>query len=100
MADDTPATARVLRAFIREGRLLSIPAAKAKRRVILDVLSQDFEPGRRYREREVNAILRRRHPDFAALRRYLVDEEFLDRDEGEYWRAGGSFDVDDRASGG
>jgi hypothetical protein len=34
------------------------------------------------------------HPDVAALRRYLVDEEMLDRhhlDDGrpEYWRAGG-----------
>ena len=30
--------------------------------------------------------------DFVTLRRYLVDEGFLDRsdDSGDYWRAGGS----------
>jgi hypothetical protein len=88
-----PAAAPVLRAFVRQGRLVSIPSAKGKRRVILDLLSQDFEPGRRYPEREVNEVLRRRHPDVAALRRYLVDEEFMERDEGVYWRVGGSFDV-------
>ena len=28
-------------------------------------------------------------PHVAALRRHLVDEEFLGRDHGEYWRTGG-----------
>ncbi|MBD0322694.1 MAG: DUF2087 domain-containing protein [Aldersonia sp.] len=27
------------------------------------------------------------------LRRFLVDDGFLDRAEGEYWRAGGRVDV-------
>ncbi len=30
------------------------------------------------------------HPDHAALRRYLVDEGFLSRASGEYWRSGGT----------
>jgi hypothetical protein len=58
--------------------------------VVLDWLAQDFEPGRRYTERMVNLILGRRHPDTAALRRYLVDHELLAREAGEYWRIGGS----------
>jgi hypothetical protein len=33
------------------------------------------------------------HDDYAALRRYLVDEEFLSREGGSYWRTGGSVDV-------
>jgi hypothetical protein len=32
--------------------------------------------------------------DHAALRRALVDEGFLDRDHGTYWRVGGPVDVD------
>jgi hypothetical protein len=28
------------------------------------------------------------HDDVAALRRYLVDDGFVDRDAGEYWRTG------------
>lgn len=81
---------RVFDAFVRDDRITSIPTARAKRIVLLDWLAQDFEPGRRYTEREVNAMLRRRHPDTATWRRYLVDEEFLDRGYGEYWRVGGT----------
>ena len=44
----------------------------------------------RYSERRVSLFLRAIHPDFAALRRYLVDEEFLSRSGGEYWRSGGT----------
>jgi len=89
----TPGQARVLRHFMEGGRLRSIPGAKAKRGVVLDFLAGQFEPGLKYPEREVDRILARFHPDVAALRRYLVDEEFLERRAGSYWRAGGTFEV-------
>jgi DNA-binding transcriptional ArsR family regulator len=90
---DAPADeARVLRAFVRDGRLLSIPTAWGKRRIVLDWLAQRFEPGRRYSEAMVNLSLGQVHPDTAALRRYLVDDGFLSRDQGEYWRTGGRVD--------
>jgi hypothetical protein len=82
--------ARVLRTFLRGGRLTSIPTQRSKKRIVLDRLAQEFEVGSRYSERQVNAILRRFHDDVAALRRYLVDEEFLSRDAGQYWRSGGT----------
>lgn len=84
----------VLRSFLDEdGRLRSIPARHAKRLVVLDHLAQRFEPGERYSELEVNRRLREAHPDVAALRRYLVEDGFLDREGGVYWRTGGSVDV-------
>jgi hypothetical protein len=82
--------AKVLRTFFRDGRLVSIPTQQAKKLVVLDRLAQEFDVGRRFSERQVNAILRRFHDDVAALRRYLVDEGFLDRGGGEYWRSGGT----------
>ncbi len=81
--------ARVLRSFLRDGRLTHIPAQHSKRVVVLEHLAQQFEPGTRYSEKMVNLVLGRFHPDTAALRRYLVDYGFLDRDHGEYWRSGG-----------
>ncbi|MGZ6962276.1 MAG: DUF2087 domain-containing protein, partial [Ilumatobacteraceae bacterium] len=84
------AARKVLRAFVVEGRLQSIPVASAKRMVILDWLAQALEPGRKYSENMVNLILGQRHADTAMLRRYLVDAGFLDRAEGQYWRAGGT----------
>jgi hypothetical protein len=78
--------------FIRDGRLLAIPGKRAKRLQVLDVLAQEFEPGLHYPEIEVNRRLGTWHVDVAALRRYLVDEGFLDRSRncGESWRAGGT----------
>jgi hypothetical protein len=68
---DDPAEDAVLSAFVRDGRLTSIPAQYTKRRVVLEHLVRVFEPGVRYPEREVNALLAVWHPDVAALRRYL-----------------------------
>src|SRR5215468_5166549 len=49
-ADDDPmdpdrAIAAVLRAFVRDGRLIAIPAARGKRRVLLEHIAACFEPG-------------------------------------------------------
>ena len=90
---DDPAEAAVLSAFVRDGRLTSIPAQHTKRRVVLEHLVRVFEPGVRYPEREVNALLAVWHPDVAALRRYLVDEGMLSREAGVYWRSGGTVEV-------
>jgi hypothetical protein len=45
--------------------------------------------GVRYPERAVNGILGAMFSDYAALRRYLVEEDFLARANNEYWRIGG-----------
>jgi ADP-ribose pyrophosphatase YjhB (NUDIX family) len=89
-----PAAAAVLRAFIRNGRLNQMPAARGKRRTVLEHIASTFEPGVRYPERQVDAMLRAWYPDdHVSLRRYLVDEQLLARDAGEYWRTGGWVDV-------
>ncbi|GIL28428.1 DUF2087 domain-containing protein [Actinocatenispora comari] len=83
----------VLRAFVTDGRLVSIPAARGKRRVVLEHLAACFEPGVRYPERAVDAVLRAWYHDYASLRRYLVDEELMSREHGIYWRTGGPVDI-------
>ncbi len=89
-APDAPAwasaeQARVLRSFFDGERLTSIPAHHGKRLVVLRHLAETvFEPATDYPEKEVNMRLALRHPDVAALRRYLVDERFMDRERGVY----------------
>ena len=90
-----PDADRILRIFLRDGKLVQIPAVHSKRLVVLDWLASMFEPGQAYAEKDVNEIIGRVHPDYAALRRHLVDDEFLHRRDGFYWRAGGTFEVDD-----
>jgi DNA-binding transcriptional ArsR family regulator len=87
--DDVPAEAwerDVLKNFFEGERLKSIPVSLKKRKVVLKWLVGRFEPGTRYPEAQVNAILQRHHPDCAALRRYLVDDQLMQRDHGIYWR--------------
>lgn len=88
-----PATAVVLRAFVRNGRITAFPLARTKRRLLLEHVAGGFEPGVRYPERQVNDLLRVWHEDYAMLRRYLVDEQLLDREDGVYWRIGGYVDT-------
>jgi hypothetical protein len=83
----------VLRTFFRNGRLIEVPSKESKRRIVLERIAIEFEAGTRYDEKEVNVIVGRFHNDYASLRRYLVDEGFLAREHGVYWRTGGRVDV-------
>ena len=89
-----PETDAVLRAFTRDGRITSLPVARRKRRLLLEHVASVFEPGVRYPEREVNVLMRAWHPDYAMLRRYLIDAALLDRADGFYWRIGGPVAID------
>lgn len=78
---------RVLRAFLRDGRLTVIPSQERKRLVILEFLcSACFAQGREFSEAEVNERLRAYHEDVAALRRYMVVAGLLSRSAGMYRR--------------
>jgi hypothetical protein len=78
---------KVVRAFIRDDRLVSIPAKPAKRDLLLPILRDHaFPEDRDYEEKEVNMRLALLHPDAAALRRYLVDGGWMTRENGIYRR--------------
>jgi hypothetical protein len=79
---------RVIRAFVRDGRLVSIPAKAGKRDLLLPyLLDLAFPEDREYEEKEVNQRLALLNPDVAALRRYLVDGRLMTRVNGIYRRA-------------
>ncbi len=77
--------ARVVATFIRDGRLVSIPAQYKKRRYIMEEIARSFEWGRLYDEKEVNAMLRTFNDDVASLRREMIDQRIMMRDNGRYW---------------
>lgn len=79
---------KVLATYLVDGKLLSIPTQRKKRDVILRHLAQQFEPGRMYKEKEVNQMLVAYHDDVATLRRELVSgsPSLLSREHGTYWR--------------
>jgi hypothetical protein len=78
---------KVVRSFIRDDRLVSIPARDKKRQVVLRYLVDHcFTEDRAYPEKEVNQRLALYHPDVAALRRYIVESGLMTRAAGEYRR--------------
>jgi hypothetical protein len=77
---------KVLKDFISaDGKLIAIPTQNKKRLVILRYLLRPFEPGVHYPEKQVNELLRPYFADTASLRRYMVDEGFLKRENSVYW---------------
>jgi hypothetical protein len=87
MPDDD---AKVLRAFVKGNRLVSIPARQGKKQIVLRYLVDQVLPdAAEIDEPELNARLASWHPDVAALRRYLVDGGFATRTGMVYRRAPG-----------
>jgi hypothetical protein len=79
-----------LRVFLGNGRIEAIPVKRSRRLLLLDQVAQAFDPGVLYSEQRVSVFLAELHADYPALRRYLVDEDFLSRAGGQYWRSGGT----------
>ena len=82
----------VLRTFVRDGRLVRLPAQWTRKKLVLRYIAeQSFEPGVEYPERTVDERLRgwcegSDEIDHVTLRRYLVDLHHLRRSEGIYRR--------------
>ena len=77
---------RILRDYMADGRLKSIPRQWKKREVILRYLLEQFEPEHKYTEREVNEVISQTHEDYATLRRELIDGRYMAREHEVYWR--------------
>jgi hypothetical protein len=78
---------KVLRSFVDgDGRIVTIPVKRSRRRVLLEWLVEDFRFDERYSESMVNLVIGKRHADTAALRRYLIEERLMQRADGRYWR--------------
>ena len=80
---------KVIADFTRpDGSLKVIPAQRKKLEAILRYIVRDFQPGKRYSEKQVNQTLSRYHEDTASLRRELVGAKLMARagGGGAYWR--------------
>jgi len=80
---------KVLKSYLNaDGTIKQIPQEGKKLLIILSYVLDSFAFDATYTEKEVNTILRRFHVDTAALRRYLVDNDLMDRegDGTRYWR--------------
>jgi predicted transcriptional regulator len=78
---------KVFKDYFYGTRLKQIPTKYNKLLVVLRWLIEKFAPGVTYTERDVNAIIEQVHPDYASLRRELIEAHLLLRDpEGRTYR--------------
>ncbi len=77
---------KVINAFFEYGKLKSIPAQRKKERIVLEVIAEAFDFDRIYSEREVNIIIADFHDDFCTIRRDMISEDLLGRNDTGYWR--------------
>ncbi len=77
---------KILRAFIEDEQIKALPMGYKKRLVVLKWLANHFEMERRYTELEVNQLITQHHEDYCLLRREMVEEGFMARESGVYWR--------------
>ena len=82
--------AKVIATFFPHGVLERLPSQHKKRLIVLEQFAQRFETERRYTENEVTALIRPLFDDYCTVRRLLVDENLIRRDDTGYWREGGA----------
>jgi hypothetical protein len=83
--EDAAFVEKVVRAFIRDGRLTTIPGKERRRLVVYRYLRDAiFTEDRAYPEKEVNMRIALFHPDVATIRRGMVDAGLVRRSAGEY----------------
>jgi len=70
-----------------EGPLKTFSIKEKNKLVVLQQIVKRFQDDHTYTEKEINQILKYVYPDFATLRRYLIEYGFLDRtpDGSQYW---------------
>lgn len=77
---------RVLRQYVVNGRLRTIPHKPEEQAIILRWMAHKFEPDRRYTETEVTELVQQYFDHPLTLRRILADHRFLRQTGRHYWR--------------
>lgn len=75
---------KVIDSFFEYGKLKSIPSQRKKERIVLEEIAKSFEAGRKYTEREINIIIADFNDDFCTIRRDMISEGILSRENMMY----------------
>ncbi len=81
---------KLLRFYDNQGRLIQYPVKKPMREIALKKIAECFKYGKKYTEKEVNAIILNNiaFSDYALIRREMYQMKLIDRksDGSEYWK--------------
>lgn len=73
--------------FDENGGLKNFPAKEKRKIIVLREIVNNFSSGKKYKEIEINRVLKRIYEDHVTLRRALIEYGFMDRtdDGSSYW---------------
>ena len=71
---------KVIDSFFEYGKLKSITSQRKKERIVLEEIAKSFEKGREYTEREINIIIADFNDDFCTIRRDMISEGIITRE--------------------
>lgn len=71
---------KVIDSFFEYGKLKSIPSQRKKERIVLEEIAKSFEKGLEYTEREINIIIADFNDDFCTIRRDMISEGIITRE--------------------
>ncbi len=77
---------KILASFFEFNKLKNIPVQRKKRLIILEEINKAFEIGKEYTEKEVNIIIADYHDDFCTIRREMIAERLLKRQDSIYMK--------------
>ena len=77
---------KVIASFFDGETLRSIPVQRRKKLIVLQKIAECFTPGQIYAEAALSEIIARIHPDYCTIRRDMISEGILKRENGEYVR--------------
>ena len=76
--------------FNKDLQLTKLPSSFEKKKLVLAIILEKFPLDLDLNEKEVNIIIKKwiAFPDYAIVRRYLIDLQYLSRstDGSRYWR--------------
>lgn len=83
--DDDAFKNKVIYNFFNNGRLIKYPSQKKKQAIVLEKISENLDPDKKYSEKELSIFLYEYYDDFATLRRGMVEHKIMNRENGFYY---------------
>ena len=85
---------KVIKSFMPYGYCETMPAQSKKRMIIYEEIAGQFEVGKQYTEKEVNALIGQMHGDYCTVRRAFVGLGWMTREGGIYTVTDKEHDLD------
>lgn len=89
---------KVLKIFFKKNRLTKLPVQRKKQLIVIDEFAKKFKAGKKYPEEKVNEIIKESYDDYCTIRRLLIEEGIMKRENQSYWLTKNNFigEQDDR----